>query len=83
MKTYAEFYQHGIDWKNTGIKPIVPILGSDGMLALDNRLNRFNTIEKAKEVAKNHFQASRIIGFKLLRGANILDAKEITDLIKL
>lgn len=83
MKTYAEFYQYGIDWENTGIKPIVPILGSDGILVLDNRLNRFNAIEKAKEVAKNHFHASSIIGFKLLRGANILDAKEITDLIKL
>ena len=83
MKTYVEFYQYGIDWKNTGIKPIVPILGSDGIFILDNRLNRFNTIEKAKEVAKNHFHTSRIIGFKLLRGANILEAKEITDLIKL
>ena len=83
MKTYAEFYQYGIDWKNTGIKPIVPILGSDGIFALDNRLNRFNAIEKAKEVASHHYNKSSIIGFKLLRGADILDAKEITDLIKL
>lgn len=49
MKTYVEFYQYGIDWKNTGIKPIVPILGSEGVFALDNRLNRFNTIEKRKK----------------------------------
>lgn len=83
MKTYAEFYQYGIDWKNTGIKPIVPVLGSDGIFALDNRLNHFNMIEKAKDVARNHFHASSIIGLKLLRGANILNAKEITDFIKL
>ena len=83
MKTYVEFYQYGIDWKNTGVKPIVPILGSEGIFPLDNRLSRFNSIEKAKEVAKNHFRASHIIGFKLLRGANILNVKEITDLIKL
>ena len=75
MKTYVEFYQYGIDWKNTGIKPIVPILGS--------RLNRSNMIYKAKELARNNFKAGCIIGFKMLRGANILDAKEITDLIKL
>ena len=83
MKTYVEFYQYGIDWKNTGVKPIVPILGTEGVFPLDNRLNRFNTIEKAKDVAKNHFLSSRIIGFKLLRGSSILNAKEITDLIKL
>ena len=83
MKMYVEFYQYGIDWANTGIKPIIPILGSDGVFELDNRLSRFNTIEKAKEVAKNHFHASRIIGFKLLRGPHISYAKEITNLIKL
>ena len=61
----------------------MPILGTEGVFPLDNRLSRFNTIEKAKEVAKNHFHSSRIIGFKLLRGSSILNAKEITDLIKL
>jgi len=83
MKTYVEFYQYGIDWKNTGIKPIVPILGTEGIFPLDNRLSRFNAIEKAKEVAKNHFRASHIIGFKLLSGSSILNAKEITELILL
>ena len=83
MKTYVEFYQYGIDWKNTGIKPIVPILGSDGIKCLDSRLNRSNMIYKAKELARNNFKAGCIIGFKMLRGANILDAKEITELILL
>ena len=83
MKTYVEFYQYGVDWKNTGIKPIVPILGSDGIKCLDNRLNKSNMIYKAKELARNNFKAECIIGFKMLRGTNILDAKEITELILL
>lgn len=83
MKTYVEFYQYGVDWKNTGIKPIVPILGSDGIKCLDNRLNKSNMIYKAKELARSSFKAECIIGFKLLSGSSILNAKEITDLIKL
>ena len=38
---------------------------------------------RAKELARTNFKAECIIGFKMLRGANILDAKEITELILL
>lgn len=83
MKTYVEFYQYGIDWKNTGVKPIVPVLGSDGIYSLDNRLSRSNMLNKAREQASKHFKSKNIVGFKLIRGSNILDAKEITELIML
>ena len=81
-KTYVEFYQEGIDWKNIGVKPIIPMCGSGSINYIDGRLSRINMIERARVLAKTNFKSKYIIGFELLRGANILDAKEITDLIR-
>jgi hypothetical protein len=56
-------------------KPI-DLLGSDGIVYLDNRLNLNNMIEKGFNVLNKHIKKNSIVGFKVIAYNRSIQEKE-------